>query len=86
VYCCFTAWEVVSEDCWWWMERFAGIGSWGEAREGRTDLGVDLLELVFDAGELLVGDLGDLVALVGHFGCDLWCVRETWCCMSVGCV
>lgn len=36
---------------------------------GRTDLSVNLLELVFDACELLVGHLGDLVALVGHFGC-----------------
>ena len=35
----------------------------------RTDLSVNLLELVLDACELLVGDLGDLVALVGHFGC-----------------
>jgi len=65
------------------VEGFAGMGSWGEAREGRTDLSVDFLELIFDAGELLVGDLGDLVALVGHFGCALWCVREMWCCVSV---
>jgi hypothetical protein len=36
---------------------------------GRTDLSVNLLELVLDACELLVGHLGDLVALVGHFGC-----------------
>ena len=35
----------------------------------RTNLSVDLLELVLDACELLVGDLGDLVALVGHFCC-----------------
>jgi len=34
-----------------------------------TYLGVNLLELVLDACELLVGHLRDLVALVGHFGC-----------------
>lgn len=36
-------------------------------KAGRTDLSVNLLELIFDACELLVGHLGDLVALVGHF-------------------
>ena len=41
----------------------------GGRGERRTDLGVNLLELVLDACELLVGHLGNLVALVGHFGC-----------------
>jgi hypothetical protein len=49
--------------------------------EGRTDLSVNLLELVFDPCELLIGDHGDLFTLVGHFGCVMWVVRR--CCVWV---
>ena len=48
----------------------------GEVK-GRTDLSVNILELVFDACELLVGHLRDLVALVGHF-CGVVCLRDMW--------
>jgi hypothetical protein len=40
-----------------------------EEQRRHTDLGVNLLELIFDPCELLVSDHGDLFSLVGHFGC-----------------
>jgi hypothetical protein len=61
------------------LEGFLGVGVGGLG--GRTDLSVNLLELVLDPCELLVGDHGDLFGLVGHFGCVVWLVKS--CCVWV---